>query len=78
MKQKKAYEHYSIGIFPTMKKQYEFADHKTIRAWRSILFNIKNNDVKKYYKEVEYKISEKYKKKYNLDIVKNNSNKKDI
>ena len=78
MKQKKAYEHYSIGIFPTLKNQYEFSDHKTIRAWRSILFNIKNNDVKKFYKEAEYKISEKCKKKYNLDIAKNNSNKKDI
>ena len=76
-KQKKAYEHYSIGIFPTMRESYEFADHKSIREWRSILFNIKNNNVKKYYKEVEYKINEKSKKKYRLDIVRNNTKKED-
>ena len=78
MKQKKVYWHYSIGIFNSMKSQYEFADHKTIREWRSNLFNIKNNDVKKFYKEMEYKISEKSKNKYGLDIVKNNTKKEDI
>ena len=62
---KKAYNHYSIGIFPSNR---EYQDNKSIRVWRSNLCKIKNNCVKNYYKEMEYKIKEEFKQKYSFDI----------
>lgn len=61
---KKAYNHYSIGIFPS---NVEYTDNKSIRVYRSNLCKIKNNCVKNYYKEMKYKIKEEFKQRYSIE-----------
>ena len=73
----KIYEHKTITAFPVKNNYNENYTKGNIKSIRNSLFREKIRSLKEKYKETEYLIKNKIKKKYGLNIINNKSKKND-